>query len=105
MAQILPQPIADVRDVAHAAAGPLIAPGCQAIAHPANGAVEGPFGIDGLGANEIVGPPREERIVEHQQLSRENRRVCGPYAAGEPHRDLLELDARAFPRAAEPLAL
>ncbi len=62
-----------------------------------------PGGVDPLVTDDRLGPPKEHRVVENQQLRVEERRqlVAGPVR--EPVADLLQLRVGAFARAVEGL--
>ena len=62
------------------------------------GALDRPVGVDPLGAHELVGPARQQRIVEHQQLRREDRGLGRTDRAGHARADLLELAPRPLAR-------
>ena len=66
------QPRRHVGQVAGALAKPRVALAREQLVELGDGALERPVGVDALGAHELIGPPREQRIVQHQQLRRED---------------------------------
>ena len=93
----------DVGDIADPLAQPEVAFPRAQLAQLGDGALERPVGIDALEPDQLVGATREERVVEHEQLSREDGGLRRADRPRDARRDLLELAPGALAGGPKPL--
>ena len=65
--------------------------------------MHGPRGVDALGADDLLGPADQHRVVEHQDLRVEQRRQLAAGPLREARADVLQLLPRLVARALQRL--
>ncbi len=98
--QVALQAPADVGEIADALAQPVVALAREHFVELGDGALERPVAVDALGADELVGALGEQRIVEHQELRREDGRLRRADRARDTRDEISSSSTRVRSRAA-----
>ncbi len=101
--QVALQAPSDVGKIAASFAEPTVTLDRETLVQLGNRTLEGPIGINALGANELVRAACEQRVVEHEQLCGKDRGLRRTDRPRHARRNLLELETRALAGRPEPL--